>query len=112
SGFGQIVPVTFCGRLFCIICALFGIPLNALVLKLVGERISNIISTLIVKVEARFLRRTQHRNTGVKCAVISFTLMVIVICIGGALDLMFDGWTFFDGVYFNFIALSTIGFGD
>lgn len=26
--------------------------------------------------------------------------------------MIFDGWTFFDGVYFNFIAYSTIGFGD
>lgn len=26
--------------------------------------------------------------------------------------MIFDGWTFFDGVYFSFIAYSTIGFGD
>ncbi|KAJ7392150.1 hypothetical protein OS493_013522 [Desmophyllum pertusum] len=38
--------------------------------------------------------------------------MVIVILVGGAADTIFDGWTFFDGVYFNFIAYSTIGFGD
>lgn len=38
--------------------------------------------------------------------------MIIVILLGGCLDLMFDGWTFANGIYFNFIALSTVGFGD
>ena len=49
---------------------------------------------------------------GIKAAVVSFIIMVAVLLVGGASDLIFDGWTFFDGVYFNFIAYSTIGFGD
>ena len=38
--------------------------------------------------------------------------MIIFILLGSCLDLMFNGWTFIDGMYFNFIALSTVGFGD
>lgn len=49
---------------------------------------------------------------GIKAAVVSFLMMVAVLLVGGASDMIFDGWTFFDGVYFNFIAYSTIGFGD
>lgn len=49
---------------------------------------------------------------GIKAAAVSFMMMAMVILVGGASDMIFDGWTFFDGVYFNFIAYSTIGFGD
>ena len=49
---------------------------------------------------------------GIKAAGVSFMMMLMVLLVGGAADMIFDGWTFFDGVYFNFIAYSTIGFGD
>lgn len=49
---------------------------------------------------------------GIKATMVSFLMMVMVLSVGGAADMIFDGWTFFDGVYFNFIAYSTIGFGD
>jgi hypothetical protein len=112
QGFGHVVPATFGGRLFCIICALLGIPLNLLVLKNVGERISKLITNLIWKTEKKLRQIENPKHVTAKCAVVSFSLMVIVILVGGALDTIFDGWSFFDGVYFNFIALSTIGFGD
>lgn len=112
-GFGHVVPVTFWGRFICIICGLLGIPLNLLLLRNVGERISNLITKVISKTEKKLRRVNKNpKHRKVKCAVVSFSLMVGTILIGGALDTIFDGWTFFDGVYFNFIALSTIGFGD
>lgn len=106
------MPETFGGRLFCIVCGLLGIPLNLLVLKNVGETISKLITNIICKAEKRLGRESNPRHKNIKCAIVSFCLMVLVLFIGGGLDTIFDGWTFFDGVYFNFIALSTIGFGD
>lgn len=111
-GFGQIVPVTFGGRLFCIFCALLGIPLNLVVLKTVGERITRYIYSAIKHIEKTYFRRKHPSHVGIKAAVVSFMMMAGVILVGGASDMIFDGWTFFDGVYFNFIAYSTIGFGD
>jgi len=111
-GFGQIVPVTFGGRLFCIFCALLGIPLNLVVLKTVGERITRYIYSTIKHIEKTYFRRKHPSHVGIKAAVVSFIMMAGVILVGGASDMIFDGWTFFDGVYFNFIAYSTIGFGD
>ena len=112
SGFGQIVPLTFGGRLFCIFCALLGIPLNLVVLKTVGERITRYINNTVKHIEKTYLRRKHPSHVGIKSAAVSFMMMALVILVGGAADMIFDGWTFFDGVYFNFIAYSTIGFGD
>ena len=112
TGFGHIVPLTFGGRLFCIFCALLGIPLNLVVLKTVGERINRYIYNTIKQVEKKYHRKRRPSHVGIKAAVVSFLMMVAVLLVGGASDMIFDGWTFFDGVYFNFIAYSTIGFGD
>lgn len=112
AGFGHIVPETFGGRMFCIVCGLLGIPLNLLVLKNVGQIISKLISDIIYKLEKRLFKAKNVKHRNIKCALVSFFLMMLIILIGGALDTIFDGWTFFDGIYFNFIALSTIGFGD
>ena len=111
-GFGHVVPLTFAGRLFCIFCALLGIPLNLVVLKTVGERIMRQINKAVKRFEKKYFRRTRPYHVGIKAAGVSFLMMVIVMLVGGASDMIFDGWTFFDGVYFNFIAFSTIGFGD
>ena len=103
--------MTFAGRLFCIFCALIGIPLNLGVLKTVGERITEYIRNTVKHIEKKYLKRRPNR-VGVKVAGVAFIMMVIVLLVGGASDMVFDGWTFFDGVYFNFITYSTIGFGD
>ena len=111
-GFGHVVPLTFAGRLFCIFCALLGIPLNLVVLKTVGERITRYIYNTIEHTEKTYCRRRCPSHVGIKAAGVSFIMMLVVILVGGASDMIFDGWTLFDGVYFNFIAYTTIGFGD
>lgn len=86
--------------------------MNLVVLKTVGERITRYIHNTIKHIEKTYFRRRHPSHVGIKAAVVSFIMMAVVILVGGASDMIFDGWTFFDGVYFNFIAYSTIGFGD
>lgn len=70
------------------------------------------INKAVKNFEKKYCRRRHPSRVGIKAAGVSFMMMVIVLLVGGASDMIFDGWTFFDGVYFNFIAYSTIGFGD
>lgn len=102
----------FGGWFFCIFCVFFGILLNLVVFKIVGEWIIWYIYNIIKYIEKMYFRWKYFFYVGIKLVVVLFMMMVFVILVGGVLDMIFDGWIFFDGVYFNFIVYSIIGFGD
>ncbi|KAJ7390121.1 hypothetical protein OS493_027157 [Desmophyllum pertusum] len=61
-GYGNIVPKTVQGRLFCVFYALLGIPATCLTLKAVGDKIAELFTKLITTFEKRLLKRP-HPNT-------------------------------------------------
>uniref|UniRef100_A0A8C3Y7X0 Potassium channel domain-containing protein n=1 Tax=Catharus ustulatus TaxID=91951 RepID=A0A8C3Y7X0_CATUS len=84
-GYGTLHPKTAGGQIFCVFFALFGIPLNIVFLHR-----TNLLGTL---------RKTLRGKPS-----------VLVIP-----DIFFqitEGWSYSEGIYFAFITLSTIGFGD
>ncbi|XP_022789187.1 potassium channel subfamily K member 15-like [Stylophora pistillata] len=109
-GYGHMAPSTFSGRLFCVFYALFGIPLCMLALKSIGERINELIENGFILISSKF---QLQQNKGIKIKVLLSTagLVLVLLMLGGLLYLS-EGWSYFDGVYYCFIALSTIGFGD
>jgi len=48
-GYGNIAPVTFEGRLFCIIFAIFGLPFTLSVIADYGSLFANSVSALAAK---------------------------------------------------------------
>ena len=85
-------PPSFVGRLFCIFCALIGIPLNLGVLKTVGERITKYIRSTVKHIEKNHLKRRRPNRVGVKVAGVAFIMMVIVLLVGGASDMHGVRW--------------------
>eukprot|EP00794_Sanderia_malayensis_P016913 gene16913-18619_t len=110
-GTGHIVPVTFYGRLFAILSALVGIPLYALFLKHFGDCVLQVNRRIIRCCEAAQPRHKRGSNRNSKMVLFAFFQMVFIIGMGALGAIPFD-WTYFDGVYFCFISLSTVGFGD
>ncbi|XP_073527816.1 potassium channel subfamily K member 17 [Phyllobates terribilis] len=109
-GYGNLSPSTVGGRVFCIFFALFGIPLNLILLNRIGRRMLGLVQR-----SADLLGRKVGRKRSVKffccsCAVgvgfVLFFLLPPVLFRG------MEGWTYEEGFYFAFITLSTIGFGD
>ena len=111
TGYGHIVPTSFWGRFFCIFYALVGIPLTGLTLRSVGNRISEGISAAVKLFERKAYNR-ESEKLEIKTAIIAFILLISIIIVPAVAFHAFEKWSYFESVYFCFVTLSTIGFGD
>ncbi|XP_031557461.1 two pore potassium channel protein sup-9-like [Actinia tenebrosa] len=111
-GYGHLTPKTSGGQIFCILYSLVAIPVAGIMLISVGSHVSLALQKFISFVEKKLLRREMGLNTEMKSTVVTFVFMILIIIFGAILTSHTDGWTFVEGMYFIFISLSTIGFGD
>ena len=114
QGYGNIVPKTVLGRLFCVVYALIGIPGTCLTLKAIGDKITELFTKLITLFEKRILKRPRSQNVELKVALTTIFLTVIFLLPLMALvvKVRHDEWSYIECFYFTFTTLSTIGFGD
>lgn len=105
------MPTSFWGRFFCIFYALVGIPLTGLTLRSVGNRISEGISSVVKGFERKVYNR-ETEKLEIKTAVIAFIILIIIIILPAFGFKALEEWTYFESVYFCFVTLTTIGFGD
>ncbi|MBN3323656.1 KCNKG protein, partial [Atractosteus spatula] len=109
-GYGYLAPRTAGGQMFCVLFAMFGIPLNLIVLNHVGK----ILSSWTEKLGTRLYNRGVDEKR-VKVFTIVFFLVVGIILFLALPPFVFsltEKWSYREGVYYAFITLSTIGFGD
>ncbi|KAK9303396.1 hypothetical protein QLX08_004888 [Tetragonisca angustula] len=119
-GYGNVVPSTNGGRMFCILFAFVGIPLTLIVIadwgKLFAGGVVKIGLTLKSKLPSSFsfscvpTNLAGRRSLGAFAAII--LLFLYLACGAGMFMLWEDDWNFFDGFYFCFVTMTTIGFGD
>ncbi|KAL3307759.1 Potassium channel subfamily K member 10, partial [Cichlidogyrus casuarinus] len=123
-GYGNLTPSTNQGKVLTLIYGLVAIPLFALILSRIALWITKLIKTVsILSQESNFiptgLRDAYYRaNT---CFDFPFAsclgFLAIYLLIGAsiyswALVDSEHSWTLLDSVYFAFISLTTVGFGD
>ena len=107
-----MTPVTTWGRAFSIIYALFGIPIAGLMLKSIGEKLTETIPNVLTCVERRLLGREEAEHIQMKSTITVFVIMAFLLLTLGTFAHAYEGWSYFEGIYFAFVTLSTIGFGD
>ncbi|XP_068706834.1 two pore potassium channel protein sup-9-like [Montipora foliosa] len=110
-GYGHLAPSTVGGRVFCMIFALFGIPLNLMVLRHIGDRVNQVISFIHYIVERKLFRR-ESDIVATKTLMWTLLVLILMLFVGAFLYSQEEQWNFLEGVYFCFITFSTVGFGD
>ncbi|XP_054827740.1 potassium channel subfamily K member 10 [Eublepharis macularius] len=114
-GYGNIAPSTEGGKIFCILYAIFGIPLFGFLLAGIGDQLGTIFGKSIARVEKVF-RKKQVSQT--KIRVISTILFILAGCIvfvtipAVSFKYIEEEWSALDSIYFVVITLTTVGFGD
>ncbi|XP_048342407.1 potassium channel subfamily K member 16-like [Sphaerodactylus townsendi] len=109
-GYGNLSPKTAGGQLFCVVFALFGIPLNIVFLHHIGK----ILSLLCERLAKCLYRKGVKKKTTRVLTLLFFLVMgiLVFICVPSVIFQVMEDWTYSEAIYFAFITLSTIGFGD
>jgi hypothetical protein len=110
-GYGHSTPQTVMGKIFCMCYALIGIPLCLVMFQSVGERL-NYFGSFCIKVVKKCVRahNVEVSQTEMVCVAGLFALFVTTG--GAAMFSHYEGWSYFNSIYYCVITLTTIGFGD
>uniref|UniRef100_A0A7N8XBI7 Potassium channel, subfamily K, member 10b n=1 Tax=Mastacembelus armatus TaxID=205130 RepID=A0A7N8XBI7_9TELE len=114
-GYGNIAPSTEGGKIFCILYAIFGIPLFGFLLAGIGDQLGTIFVKSILRVEKIF--RVSLPCISVLSLVTSTILFILAGCIvfvtiPAVIFKHIEGWTTLEAIYFVVITLTTVGIGD
>nr|CAD7430995.1 unnamed protein product [Timema monikensis] len=113
--YGNLVPVTFWGRLFCVLFALIGLPLTLSVIADMGHMFATAVSAVYARLRPR-LTFLGHVNTAGRrslSALAAVVFLLFYLAAGAGIFMLWEEeWGFFEGFYFCFITMTTIGFGD
>ena len=114
AGYGNIAPLSDGGKVFCMVFAVFGIPMTAIMLTALVERLLQLADYL-----EKFMSSTCTVR-GIPPAYLRCLHLSIIMC--GAVILVIvlpafffkymEDWSYFEALYFCFISLTTIGLGD
>ncbi|KAM7541997.1 hypothetical protein Aperf_G00000010465 [Anoplocephala perfoliata] len=110
-GYGHSTPKTKAGKIFCMVYALPGIPLCLVMFQSIGERLNTLITRLLQRLIS-LLRCKNQTVSQTHLIFVSANIMTIVLTAGAAVFAEYENWPYLDALYYCFITLTTIGFGD
>ena len=110
-GYGSLFPITKLGKLICVIYALVGMPIFIVVAAELRRCFVNLICKYLVFNCGQSNRNRWKRAIG-SIFVVSFSFTATFIIAPAFLFSWVEGWSLLESLYFGFISLTSIGFGD
>ncbi|CAH2090222.1 unnamed protein product [Euphydryas editha] len=118
-GYGNLAPTTHLSRILMIFYGLFGIPINGILLANLGEY----FGMQLISVYRKYKRRNEKRankldyffhNLGMLGQIFLYLIpgFLFFIFLPACIFVIFEGWDYVAGIYYAFVTLTTIGFGD
>lgn len=122
-GYGNLAPTGPMGRILTMVYALIGIPMNGILLSQLGEYFSR----AFVKAHQKY---KSYKHSSIDCPKKLTPLetgkaglaaqILMYLCPGFVMFIFFpaflfshyEGWSYEESVYYAFVTLTTIGFGD
>ncbi|XP_033028576.1 potassium channel subfamily K member 16-like [Lacerta agilis] len=106
-GYGHISPRTKEGQIFCVIFALFGVPFCLICLNYIGFLVSRLFQCC-----AKILCGKGNKKSPRYMLLFMLLGVIMFVILPSFLFKWVEAWTYQESVYYTFITLTTIGFGD
>ncbi|KAH7714781.1 TWK-16 protein [Aphelenchoides avenae] len=121
-GYNRIAPITLAGRLFCVAYGICGIPITMIIIANIGQYLNQFAGATRKSLETYRERRRRSKAsiTGEDIPESSIELMsvgllicfLLYVCFGAVLLPLLNGkFDFLNGIYYNFLCLTAIDFG-
>lgn len=95
------------------IYAAVGIPLALTMFQSIGERLNTFLAHLFRRVKKKLgMKNTEVSNTANMVVLFGLVSMVVTVCSGAFIFSYYEQWSYFKSLYYCFITVTTIGFGD
>ncbi|XP_056403352.1 potassium channel subfamily K member 1-like [Hyla sarda] len=112
-GYGHPVPISLCGKIFCLFYSVIGIPFTLSVLSIVARNLLFLLRDKPIRVlhlQCNFARiKLEWIYAAVVVSFLSLLFFFIPAVVFNAIE---ENWGYIDALYFCFISLSTVGLGD
>ncbi|XP_035659384.1 potassium channel subfamily K member 16-like [Branchiostoma floridae] len=111
-GYGHISPSSEAGRVFCVVYGFFGVPLTIAFVSLLGEGMRGIhdrAAAAALRGNHRWGPDATRRAIGALFIGLGSLLFIFVPSVIFSIG---EGWSYVESLYYTFVTLSTIGFGD
>ncbi|XP_062602818.1 potassium channel subfamily K member 16-like [Saccostrea cucullata] len=108
-GYGNLAPKTYPGKVALVVYALIGIPITLIMLNYLGQ----ILTRLSTRVNKCKLCSAKPLVNKILNMVLIVTLgLTILFILPASVFSYVEDWTVLEALYYCFVTLSTIGFGD
>ncbi|CAG9788110.1 unnamed protein product [Diatraea saccharalis] len=118
-GYGNLAPTVHLSRILMIFYGLFGIPINGILLANLGEYFGLQLISVYRKYKRRNIKRANNlnyyfTNLGMLGQIFLYLVpgFLFFIFLPACIFVVFEGWDYVAAVYYAFVTLTTIGFGD